>query len=202
MMLLLTGFEPFGRFTRNPSWDALVYADERGWLPESCALEQIPVDYASAFSVLAAAVDRHSPRAIVSFGLHGGMLNREEATIYIETTPRNRDGAVKPDNAGVKRDNVEIIKGAPPTLEASFPARALVQSLQEAGFTAALSDDAGAYLCNHLFYREVHTYGERFACGFVHVPPVRDSGGSMHLEDLARATAIIADVMIGTQEQR
>jgi pyroglutamyl-peptidase len=199
MTLLLTGFETFGRFASNPSWDALLYAREEGLLPHDSALARIPVEYATAFPALQMAVDEHSPTAIISFGLHGGMSGRGADTIYIETTPRNRDGAGLADNAGEMRRGSEVVPGAPETLQATFPAQNLVQSLKAAGFDAQYSDDAGSYLCNHLFYRMVHTYGDRFPCGFVHVPPVEEIGGIMTLKNLAKAVSIIADTLSRTE---
>lgn len=200
MTLLLTGFEQFGDFSTNPSWDALVVARERGLLPPATRLVQIPVVYDTAYATILGDIKHKTPAAVVCFGLHGGLSDRDSETIYIETTARNRDGAAKPDNAGFIA-NAEIVNGAAETLRASFLAHDLVESLQSSGFRAELSDDAGAYLCNHLFYRLVHGYGMRFPCGFVHVPPVKDDGGTLALNSLADAVGIIAGVMADGQHK-
>ncbi|MCA8912971.1 MAG: pyroglutamyl-peptidase I [Planctomycetes bacterium] len=205
--LLLSGFEPFGDFATNPSWDALELAQSEGLLRDGVKLVRIPVTYTDAFRVFEQAVTEHDPEAAISFGVYGSKLDspsfREAngaaglpATLFIETIARNRDGAPKPDNAGVTRGGDEIVAGAPPELPATFPAMAMQRSLKEAGFEAGLSEDAGAYLCNHLFYRASHAYFERFPYGFVHVPPVDTMGGKLSLRQLANAMAILANTFV------
>ncbi|MBZ0135938.1 MAG: hypothetical protein K8I27_06155 [Planctomycetes bacterium] len=193
--ILLSGFEPFGAFATNPSWDALKHAFDTGLLPADAHTVRLPVSYDATFKAFATSVDAVKPEAAISFGLHGGLQGRESGAIYIETTARNRDGANKPDNTGVQRGAAAIIADAPASLAATFPANALLEALQQAGFNAQLSDDAGSYLCNHLFYRALHAYKGRFPYGFVHVPPVDSMGGVYKLEELGRAMAIMAHTL-------
>ncbi len=200
--ILLTGFEPFGKHTSNPSWDGLQLARSEGMLGDAVFLARIPVSYAEAFPALEAAVERHNPDALVSFGLHSGIKGRDSATLYIETTARNFDAADKPDNRGETRRGTEIVPGAAETIQSTLPAQALVAALNEAGCTAAESEDAGPYLCNHLYYRAMHQFGGRFPCGFVHVPPVEGNDGSIKLIDLARAMSVIARVTAGHTRPR
>jgi len=191
--LLLTGFEPFGDFATNPSWDALELAQAQGLLAGlNVALARIPVVYDGAFGVMQQALAHSNPQCAISFGLHGGLRGREADTIYIETTARNRDGASKPDNSGQQRPEQPIEPGAPPTLPATLNTAAIVKALQGAGFVARTSDNAGAYLCNHLFFRGAWALQGQIAYGFVHVPPVKSMGGNLNLEQLARAVALIA----------
>jgi pyroglutamyl-peptidase len=193
--LLLTGFEPFGAYAANPSWDALTLAADEGLLPAETRIARIPVDYARAGEALAAAVNAAAPGAVLSFGLHAGLAARERDVIYVEGVARNLDGALKPDNAGVVREETPIVPEGPETLHATLPVRELVGALMSHGFRAELSDDAGRYLCNHLFYRGLHDFGGQFPYGFVHVPPVDTMGGVLTLKDLARAVALIANRM-------
>lgn len=190
MKLLLTGFEPFGGFATNPSWDALQLAAAETLFEPEVVLARMPVAYSRVFEAwqVAAACQ---PDAAISFGLHGGLKGRDANTIYIETTARNRDGASKADNTGFTRPEQPIVAGGPATLAATFPAQALCDTLKAAGFEAQLSDNAGAYLCNHLFYRAAHSIS--FPYGFVHVPPVDTMGGVLTLHDTARAMALIAN---------
>ncbi|MBX3459886.1 MAG: pyroglutamyl-peptidase I [Planctomycetes bacterium] len=191
--ILMTGFEPFGDWKINPSWDALELAENRGLFDRlEVSLARIPVTYGGAFAAFERAVREHQPVAAVSFGLHGGMRGRDADAIYIETTARNRDGAGKADNAGVMRAAIEIEPGSPPQLQSTLPMSAMIGALKRAGFNAQSSDDAGAYLCNHLFYRGALLCGGRFPYGFIHVPPVESQGGVLTLEQLARVAAAVA----------
>lgn len=193
--ILLSGFEPFGKHETNPSWDALKLAADTGLLPSDTHITRLPVEYARTFDAYATAVEAIKPTTAISFGLHSRPAPESQSVIYIETVARNRDGATKPDNAGRQHAEGPILADAPDTLAATFPAAALVGALKEAGFNAEVSDDAGRYLCNHLFYRALHSYSGRFPYGFVHVPPVDSMGGALSLQDLARAMAILANTL-------
>jgi len=193
--LLLTGFEPFGSFETNPSWDALALARGHGLLGPRVALARIPVVYATAWAAFEAALAQHKPSAAVSFGLHSGLSGRDATTLYVECTARNRDGAQKADNAGETRAARSIDESAPATLPATVDAQALVNALNKEGFSAVASDNAGAYLCNHLFFRGAQALQGRIPYGFVHVPPLDTQGGVLTLERLAHAVAIIAEVV-------
>lgn len=196
--LLLTGFEPFGDFATNPSWDALVLARDLGLLAGlDVTLARIPVVYDTAFAVFGAARAQASPDLAISFGLHGGLRGRDAGTIYVETTARNRDGATKADNSGQQRPEQPIEPGAPDTLAATLDTAAIVAALTGAGFAARTSDNAGAYLCNHLFFRGARALQGQIAYGFVHVPPVKSMGGILTMEQLARAMALIARTAAG-----
>lgn len=195
--VLLTGFDPFGKWASNPSWDALVRAEQLGLLNGLDAqIARVPVTWDGAFEALAEAVDRFNPEMAISFGLH----NRDDAGIYIEATARNRDGAPKPDNAGIQRAALPIDADGPETSDSTLPVEALADELKAEGFEAHVSGDAGAYLCNHLFYRGAVAFAGRFPYGFVHVPPVETLGGSLSLERLAHAVALIARVAARARE--
>lgn len=193
--VLLTGFEPFGDWSSNPSWDALQRAENLGLFDSlEVVLARIPVTYAGAYNALARAVHEHAPRSVVSFGLHGGIRGRGADVIYIETTARNRDGAGKPDNAGILRAAIAIDEGSPAELQSTLPMSGLIGALKGAGFNAQSSDDAGAYLCNHLFYRGALALREQIPYGFIHVPPVESQGGTLTLDQLAHAISVVARV--------
>jgi pyroglutamyl-peptidase len=190
---LLTGFDPFGEWASNPSWDALVRADQLGLFGDlQVELVRAPVTWDGAFEALESAVANTAPDFAISFGLHGGMKGRGADVIYVETTARNRDGAPKPDNAGIQRAALPIDADGPDTLPTGLPTARIVKALLADGFSAEPSGDAGAYLCNHLFYRGALSFGGRFPYGFVHVPPVESLGGSLTLDRLAAAVALIA----------
>lgn len=185
--VLCTGFEPFGKFATNPSWDALQLAQREGLLAPGTHIARIPVTWQGAFAALEAAVHDCQPAAILCFGLH----SREVDTIHLERTARNRDGTVKPDNDGIVREHAPIEVGAPDTLAATFDFGPAHVELVQQGFKVVFSDDARAFLCNHVFYRGMRAFGVRFPFGFVHVPPVTEMGGVLSIAELARAAGIL-----------
>jgi pyroglutamyl-peptidase len=54
------------------------------------------------------------------------------------------------------------------------------EALIQRGISAIISDDAGAYVCNHVFYlarHEVECLGIGSLCGFIHVPQMSENTG-------------------------
>lgn len=184
--VLLTGFEPFGSFKRNPSWDALKLAEERGLLPAGVKLARIPVTYSGAFKAFNAAAKKFKPDLVVCFGVHG---SRDSRTLYLESTARNRNGDT-PDNDGIAHEGV-IAEGKPRLLKSRYPFASLAALMTENGLTVETSEDAGGYLCNHLYFRASQALGRKIPVAFVHVPPVRGKN-TMPVAELARAMALVA----------
>ena len=201
--ILLTGYAPFATFQRNPSFEGLRRAAERGLFDELSArveIAELPVAYEEAAARFLELVQRLQPDAAVSFGVHFGRHTRyRDGVIYPERVARNRDGNAentRPDNQGVIRTGQPIVADAPSEIPASFPADELVQRLRAAGFASMPSDNAGDYLCNHIFFAGMHHYGAQRPYGFVHVPPTTDVGGTITVDELAAAQTLIARVVV------
>ena len=194
--VLLTGFEPFGSFKRNPSWDALKLAEERGLLPMGAKLARIPVTFSGAFAAFESAAAAFKPDVAVCFGVHG---SRERQTIYLERVARNRNESTA-DNAGVAMAG-PIVVGAPEEIRSAYPIEDLRDPLVRAEFAAEFSDNAGGYLCNHLYFRACHKF--KIPVAFVHVPPV-EGEGLLSLERLAQAVSIVAQhaAFLGTLKRK
>jgi pyrrolidone-carboxylate peptidase len=200
--LLLTGFAPFTGFADvNPSFSGLRRAQAAGLLPGEAdgariVIAELPVTYADAGARLAELVREHRPDAGVAFGAHSrpGPDGGDSRMILIERTAHNADGTPDdpaPDNAGVARTGEPIDPAAPPTRPTTLPTDRLLAALCRAGVDAEPSDDAGRYLCNHVFFVGRGLLGRR-PFGFIHVPRTDDIGGALALDDLARAQALIA----------
>ena len=87
---------------------------------------------------------------------------------------------------------------------ATLPIKACVAEMRKAGLPAAVSNTAGTFVCNHIFYaadghrRSSHPIALRG--GFLHIPYVPEQaarlGGapSMALDDIVRGIEIILEV--------
>lgn len=192
--VLMSGFEPFGSFEFNPSWQALVRASQGGLLPPDArfGLVEVPVTFDRAFVVFKRALLGFCPDVALCFGVHGGISGRGAETIYIERLARNRDAASKADNQGQVRAQCAIHPNAPLEISTRFAVEPFVSTLASDGFEAEVSDDAGGYLCNHLYFRAAHAFGAEIPILFVHVPPVEGVGGTMTLNRLASAVSLLA----------
>ena len=161
--ILVTGFGPFLHVTENPSWESIRDLDGRTVGSLRVRTARIDVSYGDAPRQLQEAIDRTRPDLVLCLGVAPG------SAIRLESTARNRDTAAAPDATGVVRHDVAIRDAGPPTLPTRLPLARLRGALRSGGFEVADSDDAGGYLCNHLFYEALTRRPEGVA-GFVHVP--------------------------------
>ncbi|GAB3560329.1 pyroglutamyl-peptidase I [Spelaeicoccus albus] len=197
--VLLTGFEPFDGKSVNPSWQAvrmltgraeagdsgrvggdLVGGDLIG--PELIGAE-LPCEFGTCGDVLADLIDDHRPDVVVCVGEAAG-----RAELSVERVAINIDDARIPDNAGRQPIDRPVIAGAPAAYFSTLPIKAAAAAVRAAGVPAGISQTAGTFACNHVFYRLMHliaTRNLRLRGGFVHVP----SSPDMRAEDAARGLA-------------
>ncbi|MFD7503503.1 pyroglutamyl-peptidase I [Streptomyces sp. NPDC059850] len=166
--ILLTGFEPFGGSAVNPSWQAvsLVAADPPPGLTVTAA--RLSCVFGTALDELRAEVERTDPEVVVCVGEAGG---RPDVTV--ERVAINVNDARIPDNAGRQPVDGPVVEGGPAAYFATLPVKACVAAVRAAGIPASVSQTAGTFVCNHVFYGLAHLIAtERPALrgGFVHVP--------------------------------
>ncbi|MEQ4567875.1 pyroglutamyl-peptidase I [Paenarthrobacter sp. CAP02] len=201
-MILLTGFEPFGEDAVNPSWLAVQRARDI-LRNEGHAVEalELPCVFGRSAAALNAAMDRLVPDVVVCVGLAGG---RER--VSLERVAINCDDARIPDNAGQRPIDQEVIKGGPAAYFSSLPIKAALRNLQIAGIKGEVSQSAGTYVCNHVFYALMHALASRPGVrgGFIHVPylpeqlPPAAATPSMPLEVMAEGVASVVRTALGT----
>ncbi|MCR1163325.1 pyroglutamyl-peptidase I [Paenarthrobacter sp. UW852] len=201
-MILLTGFEPFGEDAVNPSWLAVQRARDilRNEGREVEALE-LPCVFGGSADALSAAMDRLVPDVVVCVGLAGG---RER--VSLERVAINCDDARIPDNAGQRPIDQEVVKGGPAAYFSSLPIKAALRNLQIAGIKGEVSQSAGTYVCNHVFYALMHALASRPGVrgGFIHVPylpeqlPPAAATPSMPLEVMAEGVTSVVRTALGT----
>lgn len=165
--VLLTGFEPFGGESTNPSWGAVhALAGER-IAGHDVVVRQLPVEFGRALAVLDAALAEVAPSLVICVGQAGG-----RAQLSLERVAINVDDARIPDNAGARPVDRPVAPDGPAAYFSSLPIKAILATLQEAGLPAEVSQTAGTYVCNHVFYGLMHRLqnvpGVRG--GFIHIP--------------------------------
>lgn len=190
--LLITGFDPFGGQSINPSWEAVRrLPDEIG--PWRLTKLQIPTVFGKAAQAVLEAADTLTPDAILCIGQAGG-----RSAITPEVVAINLREAQIPDNAGNQPVNLPVVQGGPCGYFATVPVRQMVQAVTAAGFPATLSYSAGAFVCNDVLYTLLHRFdGTKTQVGFVHVPFLPEQAGetqpSLPLDGIIAAlTAAIA----------
>ncbi|MCC3769308.1 pyroglutamyl-peptidase I [Streptomyces sp. UNOC14_S4] len=166
--VLLTGFEPFGGESVNPSWQAVQAAVARPLDGVRLAAAELPCVFGGAMDALRAAVEETDPELVLCVGQAGG---RPDVTV--ERVAVNLDDARIPDNTGARPVDRPVVPGGPAAYFAALPVKACVAAVRAAGLPASLSHTAGTFVCNHVFYGLMHlaaTERPGLRGGFVHIP--------------------------------
>lgn len=159
--VLLTGFEPFGTATSNPSGEIVKQISG-----DNIVTGILPVTYAQSAERLLALIAEHNPDVVICLGQAEGRTQ-----ITPEKVAINLDDARLPDNAGVQRSDVKILENGPDAYFSTLPIKEMVIAVKAAGVPASVSLSAGAFLCNHVFYIAQNKFaGSNVRSGFVHVP--------------------------------
>lgn len=198
-IVLLTGFEPFNKETINPAWEAVRALE--GWGGEGFTVQvrQLPCVFALANQVLAAAIDELRPSLVIAVGQAGG-----RADLSIERVAINVDDAPIPDNADCQLVDAPIVEGGPAAYFSTLPIKAIVRALRAAGLPASVSQTAGTFVCNHVFYGLMHTLAATAGvrAGFIHIPylplqaAAHPGAASMSLADMASGLRIALEVAL------
>lgn len=167
MHILVTGFEPFGNDSINASGEVVHR------LPASIGAHKIttailPVAFGTSGPALEQLITEHRPDAVICLGEAGG-----RNAITPESQGVNMDDARIPDNDGGQPRNTPIDPTAAAARPATIDPNTVVQVLVREGFNAAVSDDAGRFVCNHIAFI---AYGSAVPALFIHVPAVRPAG--------------------------
>ena len=159
--ILLTGFEPFGTATSNPSGEIVKQISG-----DNIVTAILPVAYAQSAERLLSLIEQHNPDVVICLGQAEGRTQ-----ITPEKVAINLDDARLADNEGVLRNDVKIIEHGPDAYFSTLPVKDMVEVMKAQGIPAAVSLSAGAFLCNHVFYVAQNKFaGSNVRSGFVHVP--------------------------------
>lgn len=165
--VLVTGFEPFDDDPVNPSWEVARALD--GWACAGAVVRavQLPCVFGQAIAHLDAALRQWQPRVVIGLGLATGRTQWQPERVAI-----NCDDARIADNAGAQPVDTAVVPGGPAAYFSTLPIKAIVQALRAAGLPASVSNSAGTFVCNHVFYALMHRLAmlPGVRGGFVHVP--------------------------------
>src|SRR5262245_66607198 len=143
--LLLTAFEPFGGEKINPSLEAAHQIDRDKPFGEIVKVAELPVDRYRAIDSALEVIREVRPEIVVMLGEAGGRFRVNPERIAI-----NVDDYRIPDNTGNQPRDEAIIEGGPAAYFSTLPIRAITERILEARIPAAISNNAGTYLCNQL----------------------------------------------------
>ena len=190
--VLLTGFEPFGKASSNPSGEIVKQISGN-----NIVTAILPVAYTQSAKRLLALIAEHNPDVVISLGQAEGRTQ-----ITPEKVAINLDDARLADNEGVTRIDEPILLGGPVAYESTLPIKEFVTAINAAGVPAAVSLSAGAFLCNHIFYvAQDALKSTKVRSGFVHVPLMDEQAEefpglpTMPLDQMVKAVRTMLEVL-------
>ena len=166
MRILITGFEPFGGQSINPSWEVARALDGLHLPQAQVQAIQLPCVFAQAAAQLVRALDEIQPDTVLALGQAEG-----RSDISLERVAINIMDARIADNAGAQPIDQPVVADGPAAHFSTLPIKLLVARLRAAGFPASVSQTAGTFVCNQVFYALQHALaGRALRSGFVHLP--------------------------------
>jgi len=165
--ILLTGFAPFGGETSNPSWNAVQVLDGIRIKGHRVVARRLPVEFGASLRELRKAIREVKPALVLCVGQAGGRTQ-----LSLERIAINVDDARIPDNAGACPIDAAIVDDGPAAYFTGLPIKAMLSALRGAGIPAEVSQTAGTYVCNHVFYGLMHALRRTPTVrgGFIHIP--------------------------------
>ena len=194
MKIIVTGFDPFGGETINPSIECVKA------LPEIEGVELIRLELPTVFKESAKrlneVINDVKPDAVLSVGQAGG-----RAGITMERIAINVDDARIPDNISQQPIDEAIQLDGEAAYFTTLPIKRIVKAIREAGISAEVSNSAGTFVCNHIMYQSLFaaTKADKpFKAGFMHIPFIPEQTTdkpSLPLEESTKALQIAIETI-------
>jgi pyroglutamyl-peptidase len=201
--VLLTGFEPFGGETLNPSALAAQKLDGAVVDGRRVVGAVLPCVFGESLTELRREIQRVKPELVICTGQAGG-----RAGVSLERVAINIEDAIIPDNAGNQPADRPVLRGGPAAYWSTLPIKAITAALLKAGLPVGVSQSAGTFVCNHVFYGLMRTLTRqpKVRGGFIHVPYLPeqarragDGSPSLPLDQIVRGLEIAIATSLATK---
>ncbi|GED66851.1 pyrrolidone-carboxylate peptidase [Brevibacillus reuszeri] len=202
--VLVTGFDPFGGESINPAWESVKELAKIESEQYKVEVRQIPTVFGKSIEKLYEAIEETKPDIVLCIGQAGG-----RGDLSIERVAINVNDARIADNEGNQPIDKAIVENGPVAYWSTLPIKSMVHDLQQQGIPASISQTAGTYVCNHLFYGLMHYVAEHQSSirgGFIHIPylpeqAARQSGQpSMALETIVKGLRLAIEAAISHEQ--
>lgn len=204
MKILITGFEPFGGESINPSYEAIKL------LPDSIndaqiIKRQVPTVFRKSIEELEKLIKEFNPDIVISVGQAGG-----RAEISIERVAINIDDANIKDNEGNQPVDETIFEDGENAYFSNLPIKAMVEKIKKGGIPASISNSAGTFVCNHIMYGLLYLIDKKYPHikgGFIHVPYLPEqvvdkrNTPSMSLDNIKKALILAIETIIENERK-
>ena len=188
--VLVTGFEPFGGEEINASGKVVKRLEANPAPNLDLSFRILPTEFARAPQALEKTIQSLEPEVVICLGQARGRHCITPERIAINVT----DASMLADNAGDRPDSGPVVEDGPAAYWSTLPIKAIEKRLRTGGIPAQVSNTAGTFVCNQVFYALMHLISTRrpeVRGGFIHVPILpeqvsNEPASSMSLDDVAR----------------
>ena len=196
--ILVTGFDPFGGDPINPSSMVAARLHGRQIAGHRVVAAQLPTVFAASARRLHELLRVHRPVLVVCLGLAGGRTG-----ISLERVAINVNDARIADNSGAQPVDTPVAARGPAAYFSTLPIKTMLQAMRDAGLPAEVSNSAGTFVCNHVFYALMHHLATTRAPGaarggFIHLPwlpgPARSRSAKSAVMEL---DAMVEAIVVG-----
>jgi len=200
--ILMLGFEPFDKSSLNPALEAIKLLDNKKLNGGKIITASLPVVHQKSIDKAIEEINKHKPDVVICVGLAGGNFG-----ISIERIAINIDDFRIQDNEGNQIIDEPVVKDAPAAYFSTLPIKAIVKELHDNGLPANVSNSAGTYVCNHIFYGVQHYIKDNnldIKSGFIHIPLLpeqikSENTPSMSLALITKALSIASQATIDNE---
>ncbi len=207
MRIIVFGFEKFGGLSSNPSQLVVEELAREDQAALGCQLITcvLPTEYAASVEKINRLISENNPSIVLGLGVASS-----RQTVCLERFALNIDDAVVKDNAGFVRVGEEIEPGGPEALITLIDLPSILKSLTDQDIPATISNHAGTYVCNHVYYqvlRKLQVENTKTGCVFVHLPGVGgqttvgiNSENRWGIPDLVKAIKLVITGLVKLQD--
>ncbi len=199
MKFLITAFTPFNGDKINPSQELIKR------LPDAINGSEIltaiiPTEFSTSIEALSSLITKIEPDCVICLGQAGNRLG-----ITVERVAINIDDSPIKDNAGNQPIDKKIFENGKNAYFSTLPIKSMVKNIKDSGIPASISNTAGTFVCNHLFYGLMHKIESEqlnILGGFIHIPfsPIqcidRPNSASMSLTDMYTALESVISTIL------
>ncbi len=184
--VLITGFEPFGKWKINPS--QMVAMELNGKQIENARIIGLvlPVDFNKSFNMIKESINIYKPRIIINLGLNGmaDSIHVEKIAINLKCNEWRCS----------KIEDGNFIQFSP------FPVIKIVGEMRKNGIVAMPSFFAGTYSCNYVFYSTLNYINKnklQIKDDFIHLPPLSNQTKyGMKFDDMVEGIKIAIKISL------
>ena len=210
MKVLVSGFEPYGEMSVNPT--QTLAEEARNFEIEGVEVHSVllPVNYDECVEKVTGEIDCLSPDVVISCGLFPGRTAVTPERVGLNVKDTMVDDPIA-DNRGKKPTDEPIDPVRPDALFSMLPYREITNNLLAAGIPAFVSNSAGTYICNNTLYGLVDYVKKNelpTVAGFVHFPASTEMAvedptkPSLPMEMMVKALKIIIETTVEAVEER